>query len=119
MAAETLNVATNFGWLDWGIVGAYMIATVAIGLYVNRYIANMTDYVVAGRAIRSRLAIATMIGTELGLVTVMYNAEKGFTSGFAAIHVGVVAGIATLIVGLTGFIVVPLRRMDVMTIPEF
>ena len=29
------------------------------------------------------------------------------------------AGIATIIVGLTGFIVVPLRRMGVMTIPEY
>jgi len=27
--------------------------------------------------------------------------------------------VVTLIVGLTGFIVVPLRRMNVMTIPEF
>ena len=27
-----------------------------------------------------------MIGTELGLVTVMYSAQKGFTGGFAAFH---------------------------------
>jgi SSS family solute:Na+ symporter len=60
-----------------------------------------------------------MIGTELGLVTVMYSAQKGFTGGFAAFHIALAAAIVTLVVGLTGFIVVPLRRMKVMTIPEF
>jgi len=60
-----------------------------------------------------------MIGTELGLVTVMYSAQKGFTGGFAAFHIALASAIVALVVGLTGFIVVPLRRMKVMTIPEF
>jgi len=110
---------SNFSSLDWVIVGAYLLLSVAIGLYVRRYVGDMADYVVAGRALKSRLAIATMVGSELGLVTVMYAAQKGFTGGFAAFHIGVVAGIAALVVGVTGFIVVPLRRMGVMTIPEF
>jgi len=109
----------NFTIWDWLIVAAYLSATVGIGLYVNRYIKNMSDYVVAGRSLKSFIAIATMIGTELGLVTVMYSAQKGFTGGFAAFHIGLVAGVVTLIVGFTGFIVVPLRQMGVMTIPEF
>lgn len=113
------SLETNFSTLDWAIVAVYLAGTVAIGLYVNRYIRNMADYVVAGRSLRSLLAIATMIGTELGLVTVMYAAQKGFTGGFAAFHIGLVAGVVTLIVGLTGFIVIPLREMGVMTIPEF
>lgn len=111
--------SSNFSSLDWVIVGVYLAGSAAIGLYVNRFIKNMSHYVVAGRALKSRLAIASMIGTELGLVTVMYSAQKGFTGGFAAFHIGLVAGITALIVGLTGFIVVPLRRLGVMTIPEF
>ena len=111
--------ASNFGTIDWIIVIAYMLGTVAIGLYVNRYIKSMSDYIVAGRALRSYLAVATMVGSELGLVTVMYSAQKGFTGGFAAFHIGLIAGVVTLIVGVTGFIVVPLREMGVMTIPEF
>jgi SSS family solute:Na+ symporter len=74
---------------------------------------------VAGRGLKTFLAIATMIGTEMGLITVMYAAQKGFTGGFAAFHIAFAAAIVTLLVGLTGFIVVPLRRMRVMTIPEF
>jgi len=115
--AESLG--THFGPYDWVIVAVYLAGTVAIGLYVNRYIRSMADYVVAGRSLKSFIAIASMIGTELGLITVMYAAQKGFSGGFAAFHIGLVAGIVALIVGLTGFIVVPLRQMGVMTIPEF
>ena len=80
--------ATNFGVLDWGIVGVYLIITLAIGLYVRPYIANVTDFIVAGRGLKTYLAVATMVGTELGLVTVMYAAQMGFTGGFAAFHIG-------------------------------
>ena len=110
---------TNFSALDWVIVGAYLVGTVIIGLWVNRYIKGMGEFLVAGRSLKTRLGIATMIGSELGLVTAMFAAQKGFSDGFAAFHIGLMAGIATIIVGLTGFIVVPLRRMGVMTIPEY
>ncbi len=110
---------TNFSIVDWIIVGVYLAGTVGIGLWVNRYIASMSDFLVAGRTLKTRVAVATMIGSELGLVTAMYSAQKGFTGGFAAFHIGLIAGVMTLMVGLTGFIVVPLRRMGVMTIPEF
>jgi len=116
---ESLGLTSNFKWFDWVILGVYLSGTLLVGLYVNRYIKSMADYVVANRSLKSFLGIATMVGTELGLVTVMYSAQKGFTGGFAAFHIGLVAGVVTLIVGLTGFIVVPLREMGVMTIPEF
>ena len=118
-AGSLSQITSNFGSVDWAIVAVYLAGTVAIGIYANRYIRNMSDYIVAGRSLKSYLAVATMVGSELGLVTVMYSAQKGFTGGFAAFHIGLMAGVVTLIVGLTGFIVVPLREMGVMTIPEF
>lgn len=110
---------SNFSTVDWVIVAVYLAAIVGLGLYVNRYVQNMADFVVAGRSLKSLLAIATMIGSELGLVTVMYSAQKGVTGGFASFHIGLIAGAMTLMVGLTGVIVVPLRRLGVMTIPEY
>ncbi|MHC4431268.1 MAG: sodium:solute symporter family protein [Planctomycetota bacterium] len=119
MDLGAIGINTNFGPIDWCIVIGYLVAVVAFGVYIKRYITNVTDFIVAGRGLKTFLAIATMIGTELGLVTVMYSAQKGFTGGFAAFHIALAAAIVTLGVGLTGFIVVPLRRMKVMTIPEF
>ncbi len=116
---NVVGIETNFSTLDWCIVVSYLFVVVAVGVYVKRYISNVADFIVAGRGLKTFLAVATMIGTELGLVTVMYSAQKGFTGGFAAFHIALAAAIVTLVVGLTGFIVVPLRRMKVMTIPEF
>ena len=110
---------SNFGNLDWVIVAVYLAGTVVIGVVANRYVKNMADYIVAGRSLRSFISVATMLGSEIGLVTVMYTAQKGFTSGLSAFHIGVVAGLSCLFVGLTGFIVVPLRETGVMTIPEY
>ena len=110
---------SNFTAFDWSLVVLYLLGTLAIALLVRKLVQGMADYVVAGRSLRSGLAIASMVGSELGLVTVMYSAQKGFTGGFATFHIPLVAGLVALLVGLTGFIVVPLREMGVMTIPEF
>ena len=67
---------TNFSALDWAIVGAYLVGTVIIGLWVNRYIKGMGEFLVAGRSLKTRLGIATMIGSELGLVTAMFAAPR-------------------------------------------
>ncbi|MCP4644575.1 MAG: sodium:solute symporter family protein, partial [bacterium] len=110
---------TNFTTFDWAIVAVYLAISVVIGLIANRYVADMADYVVAGRGIRTALGIATLTGTELGLVTVMYNAEMGFSGGFAAFHIAAIAGVASFFIGVTGFILGGLRRHEVLTIPEF
>jgi solute:Na+ symporter, SSS family len=116
---DTIVQGTNFTGLDWGIVVVYLGISVAIGIIANRYIGNMADYVVAGRGVRTALSVATLTGTELGLVTVMYNAQVGYAGGFSAFHIGLFAGVVTFFVGLTGFIVADLRRHEVLTIPEF
>jgi SSS family solute:Na+ symporter len=110
---------TNFSRLDWVIVILYPLISVGIGLYVRKLITNMKDFVVAGQGLGVCLGIATITGTELGLITVMYSAEKGFVGGFAAFHIAVASGVVAFVVGATGFIVYRLRDMEVMTIPEF
>ena len=117
-AAEVFR-GTNFSTIDWVIVICYPMISVVIGLVVRKYIVNMKDFVCAGQGLGTCLGIATLTGTELGLITVMYSAQKGFVGGFAAFHIALVAGIVTFIVGSTGFIIYRLRAMNVLTIPEF
>ena len=119
MDLSAIGIETNFSYLDWCIVIGYLLVIVAVGVYIKRYVSNVTDFIVAGRGLKTFLGVATMIGTELGLVTVMYSAQKGFNFGFAAFHIALASAVVALVVGLSGFIVVPLRRMGVMTIPEF
>ncbi len=117
-AREALSM-TNFSAGDWVIVICYPLISLVIGLVVRKYIVNMSDFVCAGRSLGTCLGIATLTGTELGLITVMYSAQKGFKGGFAAFHIALAAGLVTFIVGATGFMVYRLREMEVMTIPEF
>jgi SSS family solute:Na+ symporter len=119
MDLTTAGIQTNFSPLDWCIVLGYLLVIAGIGVYIKRYVHGVTDFIVAGRGLKTFLAVATMTGTELGLVTVVYSAQKGFTGGFAAFHIALATAIVCIAVGLTGFIVVPLRTMKVMTIPEF
>jgi solute:Na+ symporter, SSS family len=119
MTVPEILQKTNFSTIDWVIVILYPLISVGIGLYVRKYVRNMKDFVVAGRGMGLWLGIATITGTELGLITVMYSSQKGFTGGFAAFHIALAAGIVTFVVGVTGFLVYRLRKLEVMTIPEF
>ncbi len=112
-------LSTNFTPIDWVIVALYLIASIWVGVYANKFIHKLSDYLVAGRGLGIYLAVATMTGTELGLVTVMYNAEEGFRSGFSAFVTGLIACVTSLIIGMTGVVIMRLRGEGVMTIPEY
>src|ERR1700745_3473756 len=101
---------THFNWLlDGSIVGIYLVATMAAGLMVRKYVGNVEDFLVAGREMDVYLGIASLAATEFGIVTCMYTAQNGYEKGFA---VGRAGG------GLTGFVIKPLRDSGVITIPE-
>ena len=118
ISAEALS-KTNFTTIDWVIVICYPLISVVLGIIASRFISNMKDFVTAGQSLGTALGVATLTGTELGLITVMYSAQKGFTGGFAAFHIALVAGIVTFFVGASGFIIYRLRAMEVLTIPEY
>jgi SSS family solute:Na+ symporter len=110
---------TAFTVADWIIVIGYMGVILGIGIFVNRYISRLDHYLVAGRSVGFGLAIATMIGTELGLVTIAYASQKGFLGGFAAIHIAIIQFTMCVLIGFTGFIIYRLRKLGVMTLPEY
>src|SRR5437867_3866713 len=104
--------------IDWVIIVCYLIGCMAAGLWMRRYVGGIEDFALAGRAMDLNLGIASLAATELGLVTVMYTAQLGFTNGFAGATIGVLMAVAMYLVGRTGFVIGPLRRAGVMTIPE-
>ena len=48
MDLSELGIHTNFTVIDWCIVVVYLAAVVSIGVYIRKYIANATDFMVAG-----------------------------------------------------------------------
>ncbi len=110
---------TEFATIDWIIVGVYLAGSILIGLWANRYVGGLSDYLVAGRTLRIRLALATMTGTELGLVTVMYVSELGYTKQFASLYLAVIEVLGLAVIGATGLVVYRLRQEAVLTVPEY
>jgi Na+/proline symporter len=104
--------------VDWTIVVVYLIGCITAGVWMRRYVRGVTDFAVAGREMDLNLGIASLAATEMGLVTVMYTAEMGFTNGPAGATIGVLMAAAMLLVGATGFVIRPLRDAGVITIPE-
>jgi len=110
---------SHFNWLlDGSIVGLYLVATMAAGLMVRRYVGKVEHFLVAGREMDVHLGIASLAATEFGIVTCMYTAQNGYEKGFAGATPGILMALAMLFVGLTGFCVKPLRDSGVITIPE-
>ena len=110
---------TNFNWLlDGSIVGLYLLVTMVAGLMVRKYVGNVEDFLVAGREMDVYLGIASLAATEFGIVTCMYTAQNGYEKGFAGATPGILMAVAMATVGLTGFVIKPLRDSGVITIPE-
>jgi len=105
--------------IDLIIIAVYLIGIFAVGYYLKGYINNFNDFMIANSKMGVALGVASMAGTELGLITVMYNAQKGVSGLFAAFHIGLIAFVVTLAVGLSGFVIVKLREFKVKSIPEF
>lgn len=97
----------------------YFMVLIASQMRLRSQPSSLSEFFVASRNIRLPAAIATLGATEIGLITIAYNAQTGFGAGFSAFHIGIAAFIGCLFVGLTGFIVAPLRRTGVLTVPEF
>ena len=110
---------TNFNWLlDGSIVGLYLLVTMIAGLMVRKYVGKVETFLVAGREMDVYLGIASLAATEFGIVTCMYTAQNGYEKGFAGATPGMLMALAMLGVGLTGFVIKPLRDSGVITIPE-
>ena len=104
--------------IDWSIIVVYIVGCTVAGLWMRKYVRNVDDFAVAARKMDVNLGVASLAATEVGIVTVMYTAQMGFTNGLAGATTGILTAFAMLVVGITGFIIVPLRNARVMTIPE-
>ena len=89
----------NFGAIDWVLTVAYLLASVALGIWAKRYVENLAGYMVAGRKVKVSLGIATFVATELGTVTYVYYGELGYVAGFSGFIIGILAMIAYSLVG--------------------
>ncbi len=117
MSAPAL--ASSFSWLDGAIAVLSLVATLWVGVRVKRYVGTIEDYLVASRGMGLYVGAASLVSTEVGIITYMYQAQLGFVAGFSAFVVGLITLAVCLLVGRTGFVVARLREMEILTVPEY
>jgi SSS family solute:Na+ symporter len=109
----------SFGLLDWAITAVSLVVTLWLGLRTRKHVGKIEDYLVASRGMGVYVGTASLISTEIGIITYMYQAQFGFLAGFSAFIVGLITIAVCYAVGRTGFVISRLREMNVMTVPEY
>jgi len=105
--------------IDKIIIGTYITLIFIIGILMRKRVSNFSEFMLAGQGLGLSLGVTSMLGTELGLITVMNFSELGVLQFFSSFHIGLFGFIVTLTVGVSGFVVSELREMNVKSIPEF
>jgi SSS family solute:Na+ symporter len=113
------GIVSQFSALDAAIAALSLGATLWVGLRVKRYIGTIESYLVASRGMGLYVGAASLLSTEVGIITYMYQAQFGFVAGFSAFVVGLITLGVCLVVGRTGFVITRLREMQILTVPEY
>ncbi len=100
------------------LVIAYLLVTIAIGLYAGRRVKNTADYAIAGRHLPLAMIVTTTFATWFGSETVLGIPAKFVAGGLN----GVVedpfgAGTCLILVGL--FFAAKLYKMTLLTISDY
>ena len=70
--------------LDLGIVVAYLLLMIGIGIYVFRKVPSFEEFVVAGRSMTTPILVCTLASTYYGLEDLFGTSEFAFNEGIVA-----------------------------------
>ena len=56
----------HLSWIDYAIVLVYVGGTIIAGTLARGAIKGISDFLVAGRGLKTHMAVATMVSTGLG-----------------------------------------------------
>ena len=106
-------------WLDWIFALIPLFIVVAVGLYTQRYVKGVSDFLAAGR-VAGRYVLAVASGeANLGLISVIAVAEMYFVSGFALSFWQSLTTPLALLFALTGYCVYRYRETKALTLGQF
>ncbi len=111
-------LAGKMYWAFAAVLVGYAAILLLIGFVAQKRIKNVEDYVLAGRQLKTGLATITMIVTWFGAETLMTTTDEVAQHGLRKAMLDPFGiALCLLIAGL--FVAGPLRRMNLMTIPDF
>ncbi len=100
------------------LTAAYLVVTLAIGLYAARFVTNSRDYLVAGRRLPLYMNAATVFATWFGAETVLSVSATFLKDGLAGVPADPF-GASLCLVLVAVFFARAFYRMDLLTIGDF
>src|SRR5512136_522129 len=76
----------QLGFIDYAILGIYVIFVIAIGFALRRYIRNSSDFLTSGRSIPTWVTGLAFISANLGALELVGMAASGAKYGIATSH---------------------------------
>ena len=113
----TFQLNAHMSWVDFGIIGAYMLGMLGVGYYVSRKIPSFDEYMIAGRTMTTPVLVCTLVSTYYGLDVLFGTSELAFNAGVVAFF-----GYSNLSLGAylfaALFLVKRLRTREFRSLPE-
>ena len=97
---------------------AYLVVTIAIGLYAARFVSNAKDYLVAGRGLPLYMNMATVFATWFGAETVLSVSATFVKDGLGGIPADPF-GATFCLIFVALFFARAFYRLDLLTIGDF
>jgi solute:Na+ symporter, SSS family len=107
----------TLGGLDYAIVGAYVVALLAIGYSVARHVQGFEEYFVAGRRMTAPLLVCTLVSTYYGLDVLFGGSEVSYQEGVVAWFVYLRPYYVAILIA--ALLIAPrLRRYSFLSLPD-
>jgi SSS family transporter len=97
---------------------AYLVVTIAIGLYASKFVSNSRDYLIAGRGLPLYMNMATVFATWFGAETVLSVSATFVKDGLGGVPADPF-GATFCLVFVALFFARAFYRMDLLTIGDF
>lgn len=112
-----LNTAEPFGFLNFMVLGGYLLLSVLIGLYFSRKQKSTDDYFTGGGRIPWWAAGLSLFGTLLSAITFMAIPAKAFATDWSFFMLNMMAICITPVIA---FVFIPFfNRLKIQTAYEF
>jgi solute:Na+ symporter, SSS family len=106
--------------LDWIIFSGLLAALVLLAWGVRRYMRSVSDFIILNRCMRKYLGLSTWGSEGIGLISIAYIAEQGFTSGLGYAWMTLLnSALYIPLFGIIGFGIRRFRATRVQTIPQY
>lgn len=104
--------------INGGVVLAYLVGMILLGLYLSRYIKGSEDFFMAGRSLNRWVIAGTVMATNVAAVFLVGPAGAAYQGGGVAVLL--IAWTGNMIAAVSALVVVPrLRRLNISTVSEF